>query len=153
MTRVAAVDCGTNSLRLLVADVDPDADGGAGRLVEVRRETRIVRLGQGVDATGALAPEAVERALAVTAEYARWCARDGAERVRFVATSATRDARNADMFAAGVRRVLGVGPQVLTGPQEARLSFAGAVRGLAGAGTGPVLVVDLGGGSTEFVLG
>ena len=148
--RVAAVDCGTNSLRLLVADVDPVA----GRLVDVRRETRIVRLGEGVDARGEIAPAALQRALAVTAGYARRCAEAGVERVRFVATSAARDARNAATFTAGVRAVLGVEPEVLTGAEEARLSFTGAVRGLpAGAGTGAYLVVDVGGGSTEVVLG
>lgn len=155
--RVAAIDCGTNSLRLLVADVDPAAD----RLVDVHRLTRIVRLGEGVDATGELAPAAVRRALAVTAEYAELCRRAGATRIRFVATSAARDARNAGAFAAQVRSLLGVEPEVLPGEEEARLSFAGATRGVpslsggspAGAGAAPCLVVDLGGGSTELVLG
>ena len=149
--RVAAVDCGTNSLRLLVADVDP----GTGRLVTVHREARIVRLGEGVDRTGELAPEAVARVLAVTAVYARRCEEAGVERVRFVATSAARDATNAGLLVRGVHGVLGVEPEVLTGAEEARLSFVGAVRGLpAGAvPPGPCLVVDVGGGSTEVVLG
>jgi len=146
--RVAAIDCGTNALRLLVADVD----AAAGRLVDVRREHRIVRLGEGVDATGQLGSAAMLRALDTTADYARWCARLGVERVRFVATSATRDAGNAAEFTAGVRAAIGVEPEVLSGAEEARLSFTGATRGLLADG-GPYLVVDLGGGSTEFVLG
>jgi exopolyphosphatase/guanosine-5'-triphosphate,3'-diphosphate pyrophosphatase len=147
-TRVAAIDCGTNSLRLLIADVDPQA----GRLVDVQRRMEIVRLGQGVDATGVIAPEAMARALAVTTEYARSCTETGVSRIRFVATSASRDARNAAEFVAGVRAVLGVEPEVISGREEAELSFVGATRGLAGARP-PFLVVDIGGGSTEFVLG
>lgn len=147
--RVAAVDCGTNSLRLLVADVDP----AAGTLLDVDRRTEIVRLGEGVDATGVINPTAMARALAVTADYATACAGYGAERVRFVATSASRDARNAEEFVAGVRALLGVDPEVITGAEEASLSFAGAARGLPGAHPPSYLVVDLGGGSTEFVRG
>ena len=146
--RVAAVDCGTHSLRLLVADVDP----GRGVQVDVERRVEVVRLGAGVDATGAISPEAMDRALAVTAGYARIIARTGAVAVRCVATSATRDARNAAAFTAGLRALLGVEPEVVSGDEEARLSFLGATRGLD-AGRGPVLVVDLGGGSTEFVRG
>ncbi len=144
--RVAAVDCGTNSLRLLVTDLD-----GA-QQSDVVREMRIVRLGQGVDRTGVLAPEALARAGAALADYARTCAELGVEAVRVVATSATRDARNGADFDALVRAALGVPAEVVTGKQEAALSFAGAVRGLAPQ-EGPFLVVDLGGGSTEFVLG
>ncbi|GAA4357028.1 Ppx/GppA phosphatase family protein [Angustibacter luteus] len=150
MTRVAAFDCGTNSLRLLVADVDP----GAGSLTEVEREMRIVRLGQGVDRTGQFAPEALERTLAVTAEYATRCRELGVERLRFVATSATRDASNRAEFIDGVRELLGVEPEVVPGSEEAQLSFEGATfELLADAVPGPFLVVDIGGGSTELVRG
>ncbi len=158
MTRVAAIDCGTNSVRLLVADLgdlgdlsDP-ADGGSGGLVDVHREMRIVRLGQGVDATGSFAPEAIERTRVALLAYAGTIADTGAERVRMVATSATRDAANRADFFAMVRDVLGVDAEVVTGDTEARLSFAGAVGELDPA-QGPFLVVDLGGGSTELVLG
>lgn len=148
MARVAAIDCGTNSIRLLVADVDPVA----GTLVDADRRMEIVRLGQGVDRTGLLAPEALARTLDATRRYARVCAELGAERVRFVATSATRDARNRAEFVDGVREILGVEPEVVDGREEARLSFRGAT-GTLGAHPGPFLVVDLGGGSTELVFG
>jgi exopolyphosphatase/guanosine-5'-triphosphate,3'-diphosphate pyrophosphatase len=148
--RVAAVDCGTNSIRLLVADVDPLA----GTLVDVERTMRIVRLGQDVDRTGELAPEALERTFAACDDYAAAARSAGAERVRFVATSASRDARNRHVFVAGVRERFGVDPEVVTGGEEAALSFAGAVRGLpASLVPRPALVVDIGGGSTEVVLG
>ena len=151
--RVAAIDCGTNSLRLLVADVDP----GAGTLTDVERRMRIVRLGQGVDATGRLAPEALERTLEALREYARLIGDLSAEAVRMVATSATRDAANAADFVAGVSEVLGLEPEVLSGEEEAYLSFLGATAefgaGPAGPGGGPYLVADIGGGSTEFVVG
>ena len=147
MTRVAAIDLGTNSTRLLVADVDP----AAGTLVDVERTMRIVRLGQGVDRTGMLDPAALERTLEATASYAQTCRGLGVERVRFVATSATRDASNRDEFVAGVHRLLGVDPEVVDGDEEAALSFAGATRELGGEG--PFLVVDIGGGSTELVRG
>ncbi len=150
--RVAAVDCGTNSIRLLVADV-----GAEGRLTDVVRRMEVVRLGQGIDRTGVIAPEAMERTLAATATYAAQCRDLGAEAVRFVATSASRDARNADEFVAGVRAAFGdldVTPEVVAGDVEARLSFAGATGDLAALGVpGPYLVVDLGGGSTELVRG
>jgi exopolyphosphatase / guanosine-5'-triphosphate,3'-diphosphate pyrophosphatase len=146
--RVAAVDCGTNSLRLLVADL-PDGDGP---LVELTRQLRVVRLGEGVDRTGELAPAALERTRAALAEYAATCRRLGVERTRMVATSATRDARNRSDFTTLARDVLGAEPEVLTGAEEAALSFDGATRGLDG-GEGPFLVIDIGGGSTEFVLG
>jgi exopolyphosphatase/guanosine-5'-triphosphate,3'-diphosphate pyrophosphatase len=149
MIRVAAVDCGTNSLRMLLADVDPDR----GTLVDVERRMEIVRLGEGVDRTGRIDPEAIRRTLRVTGEYARICDRAGAQRVRFVATSATRDAQNRDEFTAGVRGLLGVQPEVISGQEEAALSFAGATRELEGTHPAPYLVVDIGGGSTEFVLG
>jgi exopolyphosphatase/guanosine-5'-triphosphate,3'-diphosphate pyrophosphatase len=148
MSRVAAIDCGTNSIRLLVADL-PAADGP---LVDVVREMEIVRLGQGVDRTGRLAPEAIERTRVALARYAEQIRTLGAERVRMVATSASRDASNADDFRSMVVATLGQAPEVITGDEEARLSFAGAVNGLSGAEP-PYLVVDIGGGSTEFVLG
>ncbi|WP_277209513.1 Ppx/GppA phosphatase family protein [Isoptericola croceus] len=147
-TRVAAVDCGTNSIRLLVADVTPD-----GTLSELDRRMEIVRLGQGVDRTGELAPEALERTLAASRDYAKVAAELGATRVRFVATSATRDARNRADFVDGVRAALGVDPEVVSGEEEALLSFRGATSGSAAEHPGPYLVVDLGGGSTELVLG
>jgi exopolyphosphatase/guanosine-5'-triphosphate,3'-diphosphate pyrophosphatase len=160
--RVAAIDCGTNSLRLLVADLYPQS----ARLVDVHRRMEIVRLGQGVDATGRLAPEALERTFRVLIEYATTIADSDAQNVRMVATSASRDASNADEFSSGVRRILRTDPEVITGAQEAQLSFSGATAELAGddAGAGgaggagsrpepPFLVVDIGGGSTEFVLG
>ncbi|WP_335971082.1 Ppx/GppA phosphatase family protein [Streptomyces sp. CA2R106] len=151
--RVAAVDCGTNSIRLLVADIDP----ATGALTDLDRRMRIVRLGQGVDRTGRLAPEALERTFAACREYAEVIAGHGVppERVRFVATSASRDAENRDEFTAGVLSILGVRPQVISGAQEAEYSFTGATRELTGSGgpQPPYLVVDIGGGSTEFVLG
>jgi exopolyphosphatase/guanosine-5'-triphosphate,3'-diphosphate pyrophosphatase len=146
--RVAAIDCGTNSLRLLVADIDVEA----GRLVDRHRQMEIVRLGQDVDRTGRLAPEALERTFAVCDRYAAVIRELGAERIRFVATSASRDAENRADFVDGVLARIGVEPEVATGDEEARLSFSGATRGLVGAEP-PYLVVDIGGGSTEFVLG
>ncbi|MGQ0629418.1 MAG: Ppx/GppA phosphatase family protein [Sporichthyaceae bacterium] len=149
MTRVAAIDCGTNSIRLLIAEPGP---GGA--LHDLDRRMEVVRLGQGVDATGRLAPEALERTFAATRIYAEAIRAAGAQQVRFVATSATRDAENAAEFMAGIAEILGVTPEVITGDQEAALSFAGATARLAATGApGPYLVVDVGGGSTEFVLG
>jgi exopolyphosphatase/guanosine-5'-triphosphate,3'-diphosphate pyrophosphatase len=148
--RVAAVDCGTNSLRLLLADVDP----GRAELTDVTRRMEIVRLGQGVDQTGWLAPEALARTMAVLRDYADIITRLGAQAVRMVATSATRDAANAAEFVRMVKEVLGVAPEVLTGDEEAVLSFTGATAELAaGPDHGPFLVADIGGGSTEFVLG
>ena len=146
MTRVAAVDCGTNSVRLLVADVEGTAK------TDVHREMRVVRLGQGVDRTGVLAPEALERTRVALVDYAATCRELGVEAVRMVATSATRDAANRDDFVTLVRTALGVTPEVVSGAEEAALSFDGATRGLDPA-DGPYLVVDIGGGSTEFVLG
>ncbi|GAB2754759.1 Ppx/GppA phosphatase family protein [Sinomonas soli] len=150
--RVAGIDCGTNSIRLLVADAAPGHDGAL-RLADVHREMRVVRLGQGVDATGMLAPEALERTFAAADDYATAVRDLGAERVRFVATSALRDARNRDEFVAGIRARFGVDPEIVPGTEEAALSFAGAASVLPLAPGRPVLVVDLGGGSTEFVLG
>lgn len=150
--RVAGIDCGTNSIRLLIADVIED-DEGRTRLLDIAREMRIVRLGQGVDATGNLAPEALERTFAAVDEYAALIGTHGAQHVRFVATSATRDAGNRDEFIAGVRQRLGVVPEVIEGSEEAQLSFAGAVSVRPPADDEDILVIDLGGGSTEFVVG
>jgi exopolyphosphatase/guanosine-5'-triphosphate,3'-diphosphate pyrophosphatase len=150
VTRVAAIDCGTNSLRLLVADLPDPAEPDA-PLVDLSRRMEIVRLGAGVDRTGRLATDAIERTRAVLAGYAGEIAELGAERVRMCATSASRDASNADDFRAMVLATLGVEPEVVTGVEEARLSFTGAVRGLDLPA--PYLVVDIGGGSTEFVVG
>ncbi|OBG19111.1 Ppx/GppA phosphatase family protein [Mycobacterium sp. 852002-51057_SCH5723018] len=149
--RAAAIDCGTNSIRLLIADA---CDG---RLRDVHRETRIVRLGQGVDATGEFAPEAIARTQAALADYASLLQTHGVERVRMVATSAARDVANREVFFAMTADVLGaVVPgavaEVITGAEEAELSFRGAVGELDG-GAAPFVVVDLGGGSTEIVLG
>ena len=153
MTRVGAIDCGTNSIRLLIADVDPSS----GSLTDVLRRMEVVRLGHGVDRTGVIAPEAMLRTVAQAREYARQCEELGVERVRFVATSASRDARNAQEFVAGVRQAFaafGVAPEVITGHEEASLSFRGTTGDLRADGIpGPYLVVDLGGGSTEFVRG
>ena len=140
---VAAIDCGTNTIKLLV-----------GALPDVAvRETRIVRLGQGVDATGRLADEALARTFAALDEYAALIREHGATRIRFCATSATRDAENAAVFTEGVRARLGVTPDVLSGAEEAELSYDGAVRHLRDEPALPVLVVDIGGGSTELILG
>ncbi|WAH98743.1 Ppx/GppA phosphatase family protein [Arthrobacter sp. MMS18-M83] len=151
MSRVAAIDCGTNSIRLLIADAS-GADAGS-PLRDIVREMRVVRLGQGVDATGELAPEALERTFAATGDYAELIRHHGVGSVRFVATSASRDARNRDVFVDGIRDLLGVEPEVISGDEEAALSFAGASSVLPSRGKDPLLVVDLGGGSTEFVLG
>ena len=156
MTRVAAIDCGTNSIRLLVADVP-----AAGAHTDLVRRMEVVRLGEGVDATGRLAPQAIERTRLVLAEYAA-AARDlGAAAVRMVATSATRDAANRADFEDMVVTTLGKAPDVVTGREEAELSFLGATASLDAAARAhgaepprpPFLVVDIGGGSTEFVLG
>lgn len=146
--RTAAIDCGTNSIRLLIADVD----GGTG-LTDVVRLMRVVRLGEGVDATGKLSDAALERTFKAVDEYAALITEHGAERIRFVATSATRDAANRNDFVSGVRERLGVEPEVVSGGEEAELSFSGAASVLASDSDAPVLVVDLGGGSTEFVVG
>jgi exopolyphosphatase/guanosine-5'-triphosphate,3'-diphosphate pyrophosphatase len=150
MTRVAAIDCGTNSIRLLVADVDPDAN----TLTDVERRMEIVRLGEDVDRTGRFSPGALERTFAACLSYAEVIDRSGAQRLRFVATSASRDVANREEFAAGVRASLGTEPEVVSGEEEAALSFAGATRELVGKDYAePFLVVDIGGGSTELVLG
>jgi exopolyphosphatase/guanosine-5'-triphosphate,3'-diphosphate pyrophosphatase len=145
---VAAIDCGTNTIKLLVADLD--AETGEER--EVVRTSRMVRLGQGVDESGQLADEALDRVFTALEEYAEVLAGHDVTALRFCATSAARDASNADVFAAGVRARLGVEPEVIDGPEEAALSYDGATRGLTDV-EAPLLVVDIGGGSTELVLG
>jgi exopolyphosphatase / guanosine-5'-triphosphate,3'-diphosphate pyrophosphatase len=151
--RVAAIDCGTNSLRLLIADVDRQA----GKLADLERRMEIVRLGQGVDATGRLGAEPLARTLRVVEAYAGEIRAASAARVRMVATSAIRDAANSGDFVRGVSGILGVAPEVLSGDEEAYLSFTGATAEFATAKPGepapPYLVVDIGGGSTEFVVG
>ncbi len=147
--RVAAVDCGTNSIRLLIAD---PADGRG--LTDVERRTEIVRLGQGVDATGEFHPDALVRTFTAVEAYAELITGAGvsADRIHFVATSASRDAKNRDAFFDGVRQRLGVLPDVISGDREAQLSFTGALSRVQPE-TGPVLVMDIGGGSTEFIVG
>ena len=147
MTRVAAIDCGTNALRLLIADVD-----ASGVLRDVVRLMRTVRLGEGVDSTGEFSAAALERTFAVCDEYAQLIAEHGAERSRFVATSASRDVSNRAQFVDGVTARMGISPEVIAGTEEAGLSYEGATRSLFDV-VAPALVVDIGGGSTEFVLG
>ena len=148
MTRVAAFDCGTNSLRLLIADLDAES----GDISDLVREMRIVRLGQGVDRTGRITEESMARTFAALDEYAALVAEHRPTLMRFCATSAARDAENADDFMTGVKERLGIAPEVIDGDEEARASFAGATRVLDDADD-PVLVVDIGGGSTELILG
>jgi exopolyphosphatase / guanosine-5'-triphosphate,3'-diphosphate pyrophosphatase len=147
--KVAAVDCGTNSLRLLIAESKPE-----GGLVDLDRQTEIVRLGQGVDATGEFHPDALQRTFAVTERYARLITDAGVptDNVHFVATSASRDAKNRDEFFEGIKSRLGVLPDVISGDAEARLSFTGALSRVSPEGD-PVLVMDIGGGSTEVIVG
>ena len=149
MTKVAAVDCGTNSIRLLIAESKP-GDG----LIDIERRTEIVRLGQGVDATGEFHPDALKRTFAVVDIYASLIKGSDVppERIHFVATSATRDAGNRDEFFDGIRQRLGVTPDVISGDTEARLSFTGALSRVEPEAE-PVLVIDVGGGSTEFIVG
>jgi len=144
--RVAAIDCGTNSIRLLIADIDGN------NFREIVRDMEIVRLGQGVDQTGEFHPDAIARTLTAVDKFATEIARRGVEKIRFCATSATRDAKNRDLFIEGVKARLGVAPEVISGEEEAKLSFTGATKGLPDA-MAPFLVVDIGGGSTEFVIG
>jgi exopolyphosphatase/guanosine-5'-triphosphate,3'-diphosphate pyrophosphatase len=149
-TRVAAVDCGTNTIRLVIADLDP----ASGVQRDLDRRSVIVRLGQGVDRTGEFAPDALRRTLEVAAEYAEAITSRQAESVRVVGTSAARDARNGNEFRESMQSRFGVPVEVISGDEEARLAYAGAARGVAGhpRAVPPVLVVDVGGGSTEFVL-
>jgi exopolyphosphatase/guanosine-5'-triphosphate,3'-diphosphate pyrophosphatase len=147
--RVAALDCGTHSLRLLVADVD----AVAGTLTDAVRAMQVVRLGQGVDASKALAADAIERAVTATAEFRAIIDGLNVDRVRMVATSAVRDAANRNDFVAAIEGVLGVAPDIIPGEEEAHLSFTGAVNSLGLGKDQPVLVCDIGGGSTELVIG
>ncbi len=144
--RVAAIDCGTNSIRLLIADIDGN------NFREIVRDMEIVRLGQGVDQTGQFHPDAIARTLAAVDKFAAEIAKRGVEKIRFCATSATRDATNRHLFVDGVRERLGIELEVISGDEEAALSFAGAIKDL-NPSNGPFLVVDIGGGSTEFVFG
>jgi exopolyphosphatase/guanosine-5'-triphosphate,3'-diphosphate pyrophosphatase len=144
--RVAAIDCGTNSIRLLIADIDGK------NFREVVRDMEIVRLGQGVDETGQFHPDAIARTLAAVDKFATEIAKRGVEKIRFCATSATRDATNRHLFIDGVRERLGIELEVISGDEEAALSFTGAIKDLDPS-NGPFLVVDIGGGSTEFVFG
>ena len=137
MSRVAAIDCGTNSIRLLIADINGE------NFQELNREMEIVRLGQGVDATGAFDPEAIERTLEATRKFTAIIASKGVEKIRFCATSATRDASNRAIFIDGVREILGIEPEVIPGTEEAELSFIGATKVLTHAEK-PFLVVDIG---------
>lgn len=148
--RVAAIDCGTNSIRLLIADID------YGSLVDVVRIMTVVRLGEGVDQTGEFSAAALERTFAAVDKYADLIRTHEPERIRFVATSASRDVSNRDVFVSGIQTRLGIKPDVISGDEEARLSFLGATADLThqpDAPGSPYLVVDIGGGSTEFVLG
>ena len=144
--RVAAIDCGTNSIRLLIADIEGNSFREVTRLMEV------VRLGQGVDKTGAFHPDAIARTLAAVDHYAAEIAKRGVEKIRFCATSATRDATNRALFIDGVKERLGIEPEVIAGEVEAALSFQGATKDFDKS-QGPFLVIDIGGGSTEFVFG
>lgn len=146
MSRVAAIDCGTNSIRLLIADIS------GGKFKEVLRDMEIVRLGQGVDENKSFHPDAINRTLAAVEKFKNQLAGKGVEKIRFCATSATRDAANRDLFIDGVRQILGVEVEVIPGEEEARLSFNGATKELFQSDS-PFLVVDIGGGSTEFVYG
>ncbi len=151
MRRVAALDCGTNTLRLLVADLDPQA--GAAHVLD--RRSTIVRLGQDVDRTGVFAAAALARTFATLDEYVSLVERHRVDSVRFVATSAARDVQNRDLFVSGVRDRLGIDPDIISGDEEARLAYDGATRQLTGVTEvrRPWLVLDIGGGSTELVLG
>lgn len=146
MSRVAAIDCGTNSIRLLIADIEGES------FREVTRQMEIVRLGEGVDKNGEFQPEAIQRTLRALENFQGEIARRGAEKIRFCATSATRDAKNRAIFINGVKSIIGIEPEVIPGVEEARLSFIGATRELH-TFDGPFLVIDIGGGSTEFVYG
>lgn len=149
MKRVAAIDCGTNSIRLLISDIDTATNTAT----DVVREMRIVRLGEGVDKTNAFLPSALERTFKAVDEYEKLLLKHNVEHVRFVATSATRDAQNKAMFIKGVIDRLRIVPEVIAGVEEAALSFDGATRSLRQKHTAPFLVIDLGGGSTELVIG
>ena len=149
MKRVAAIDCGTNSIRLLISDIDKEKNTAK----DVAREMRIVRLGEGVDKTKAFSPRALERTFKAVEEYEKILQKHKVEHLRFVATSATRDALNKAMFIKGIIDRLRVVPEVIAGVEEANLSFEGATRSLRSKHKSPFLIIDLGGGSTELVIG
>ena len=149
MKRVAAIDCGTNSIRLLISDIDTSTNTAT----DVCREMKIVRLGEGVDKTNAFSPRALERTFKAIDEYEQILLKHKVENLRFVATSATRDAQNKAMFIKGVIDRLRIVPEVIAGTEEAALSFDGATRSLRQKHKAPFLIVDLGGGSTELVIG
>jgi exopolyphosphatase/guanosine-5'-triphosphate,3'-diphosphate pyrophosphatase len=149
MKRVAAIDCGTNSIRLLISDIDTSTNTAT----DVCREMRIVRLGEGVDKTNAFSPRALERTFKAIDEYEEILLKHKVEKLRFVATSATRDAQNKAMFIKGVIDRLRIVPEVIAGTEEAALSFDGATRSLRQKHKAPFLIIDLGGGSTELVIG
>lgn len=149
MTRVAAFDCGTNSLRLLIADLDPVT----GKAIEHVREMRIVRLGEGVDRTGRISDASMARVFAAVDEYAEMVRAHDVDVIGFCATSAARDASNSAEFMDGVRTRVGVEPVVLAGDEEARASYSGATRSLQADLAPPFLLLDIGGGSTELILG
>lgn len=150
--RVAAIDCGTNSVRLLITDYDADTDSGSVAPHELVRTMQIVRLGQGVDKTGRLHPDALARTARALTDYAALIDEHQVQAVRMVATSATRDAENREDFEQMVHASLGIAPEVVSGQEEAQLSFLGAVAGFTDL-AGDVLVTDIGGGSTELVRG
>lgn len=148
--RVAAIDCGTNSIRLLIADIDSE------KLTDVVRMMTVVRLGEGVDQTGQFSDAALERTFAAVDRYGELISQHNPERVRFVATSASRDVSNREVFVAGIKQRLGIEPDVISGDEEAQLSFLGATADLVNEPNAPIapyVVVDIGGGSTEFVFG
>ena len=149
MKRVAAIDCGTNSIRLLISDIDTSTNTAT----DVCREMKIVRLGEGVDKTNAFSPRALERTFKAIDEYEEILLKHKVENLRFVATSATRDAQNKAMFIKGVIDRLRIVPEVIAGTEEAALSFDGATRSLRQKHKAPFLIIDLGGGSTELVIG
>jgi exopolyphosphatase / guanosine-5'-triphosphate,3'-diphosphate pyrophosphatase len=149
MKRVAAIDCGTNSIRLLISDIDTSTNTAT----DVAREMRIVRLGEGVDKNNAFSPRALERTFKAIDEYEQILLKHNVENLRFVATSATRDAQNKAMFIKGVIDRLRIVPEVIAGTEEAALSFDGATRSLRQKHKAPFLIIDLGGGSTELVIG
>ena len=148
MKRVAALDCGTNSIRLLIAE----ENAGGSSFTEISRKMSIVKLGEGVDKNKAFLPDAISRTLAALKVFAAEIAEAKVAKVRFCATSATRDAQNRDEFLIPVEQILGITPEVISGEEEAKLSFLGATQALSKS-DGPFLVIDIGGGSTEFVFG
>ena len=148
MKRVAALDCGTNSIRLLIAAENTEV----GTFTEISRKMSIVKLGEGVDKSKAFLPDAISRTLVALKVFAKEITEAKVDQIRFCATSATRDAQNRDDFLTPVAEILGITPEVITGDEEAKLSFLGATQALSKS-DGPFLVIDIGGGSTEFVFG